>query len=38
MADAITLEVRRVRLSEDLAQPGDYVFIPKREAKVSAII
>ena len=31
MEDFKTLEVRRVQSSADLMQPGDYVFIPKRE-------
>jgi hypothetical protein len=26
-------EVRRVRLSEDLSSPGDFVFIDKRRAR-----
>lgn len=34
--DAIKeIEVRRVEHSEDLASPGDYVFIAKREPKVT---
>jgi len=29
------LEVRRVRLSEDLSSPGDFVFIGKRQPRVT---